>query len=186
VILGNWYPGVWLAWTQCNIGFLNMATPCEYAMKKIAVTKNMLEHIALPIAVSLLLILFASPAISADDLKRPFSPSDCGVTDRVGTPKLQQYCARLRQKMIDSDPGHGLIGKLEKADPIEGEPASQHYYWIGGVYFEGNSEIGRKILRACEVGRLCAAKVVEAKNWEHNVGHATFWIVKIIGEPIGE
>jgi hypothetical protein len=119
-----------------------------------------------------------------------FSPADCGVTDTLGPPRLQRYCATLRQQAIASDPGNGLIGKLDKADPISGEPASQRYYWIvtpdGQTYFDGSSDIGRKILKVCRVGRLCAVKVGVEKSWEHNVDHATFWITKIIGEPIGE
>jgi hypothetical protein len=115
-----------------------------------------------------------------------FSPADCGIEAGPDKAGLPQYCARLRQNMIASDPGHGLIGTLEKADPIEGEPASQHYYWIQQTYFDGNSSIGRKILKACTVGRLCAIKVGVEKSWEHNLSHATFWITKIVGEPIGE
>jgi len=91
---------------------------------------------------------------------------------------------------IASDPGHGLIGKLEKADPIDGEPASQHYYWIvtkdTQTYFDGNSAIGQRILKVCKIGQLCAVTVGEEKSWEHNVEHATFWITKLIGEPISE
>ena len=74
-----------------------------------------------------------------------FSPDDCGITDKPGTPALQRYCSSLRQKAINSDPGHILSGKLEKAAPIEGEPASQHYFWIdpgngeSKTYFDGNS-----------------------------------------------
>ena len=120
-----------------------------------------------------------------------FSPSDCGIDGQVDKPSLRQYCARLREKAIASDPGHGLIGTLEKADPIIGEPASQHYYWIvttdgQQIYFDGNSVIGQRILKVCKVGQLCAVKVGQEKSWEHNVDHATFWITKIIGEPIGE
>jgi hypothetical protein len=96
----------------------------------------------------------------------------------------------LRQRLINSDLGHDLIGRLEKAAPIEGEPASQHYYWIvkgdGHTYFDGNSVIGQKILKVCKVGQLCAVKVGEERSWEHNVDHATFWITKIVGDPIGE
>jgi|SRR5580704_8391953 hypothetical protein len=69
--------------------------------------------------------------------------------------------------------------------PIEGEPASEHYYLIGGNYFDGNSAIGQKILKVCKVGQLCAVKVGVGKSWEHNVDHATFWITKIVGGPIG-
>jgi hypothetical protein len=87
---------------------------------------------------------------------------------------------------INSDPGHDLIGKVEKAHPIEGEPASEHYYLIGGTYFDGNSAIGQKILKVCKVGQLCAVKVGVEKSWEHNVDHATFWITKIVGGPIGD
>ena len=121
-----------------------------------------------------------------------FSPADCGVTDTPGSPGLQRYCAKLRQQAIASDPGHALIGRLEKADPITGEPASQYYYWIipgdgsANLYFDGNSVTGQKILKVCKVGRLCAMKVAVEKSWEHNMDHATFWISKIVGEPIGE
>jgi hypothetical protein len=119
-----------------------------------------------------------------------FSPSDCGIESRTTGPGLEQYCAKLRQKQIASDPGHALIGKLDKADSIPGEPASQRYYWIvtgdGQIYFDGSSDIGQKILKVCKVGRLCAVKVGVEKSWEHNVDHATFWTTKIVGEPIGE
>jgi hypothetical protein len=119
-----------------------------------------------------------------------FSPSDCGIESGSNASGLRQYCATLRREMIAADPGGGLIGKLDKADPISGEPASQHYYWIvtpdGQTYFDGSSAIGRKILKVCKVGRLCAVKVGVEKSWEHNVDHATFWITKIIGDPIGE
>ena len=54
------------------------------------------------------------------------------------------------------------------------------------MYFDGNSGTGQKILKVCKVGRLCAMKVAVEKSWEHNVDHATFWIRKIVGEPIGE
>jgi hypothetical protein len=120
----------------------------------------------------------------------PFSPGDCTITAQVGTSALQRYCARLGQKVIKSDPGHGLIGRLDKAAPIEGEPDSQHYYWIvtgdGHTYFDGNSIIGRKILKVCKIGELCAMKVGAKKSWEHSVDHATFWITKIVGQPVGE
>jgi hypothetical protein len=84
-----------------------------------------------------------------------FSPSECGITNKIGTPALNRYCTRLRKKSIDADPGHGLIGKLEKAAHIEGEPASQHYYWIttkdgAHTYFDANSAIGRTILKECK------------------------------------
>jgi hypothetical protein len=120
-----------------------------------------------------------------------FSPSDCGITNQIGTSALQRFCARLSQKLVNSDPGHGLIGKLEKAAPIEGEPASLHYYWIttkdgGHTYFDANSIIGQKILKVCKVDQLCAMNVGEKKSWEHTVDHSTFWITKILGEPIGE
>jgi hypothetical protein len=135
------------------------------------------------------MILMSAALVSTSAVA--FSPSDCGIGNQVGTPALRQYCAKLRQKAIASDPGHGLIGRLEKAEPIEGEPASQHYYWIRAgdgdpTYFDGNSVIGQRILKACKVGQVCAAKVSTEKNWEHNVDHATFWITRVIGEPIGE
>jgi hypothetical protein len=120
-----------------------------------------------------------------------FSPSDCGISGEAEKPGLRQYCAGLRQKAIASDPGHGLIGKLEKADSIQGEPASEHYYRIvtgdgQQTYFDGSSVIGQKILKVCQLGRLCSVKASVEKSWEHNVGHATFWITKVLGEPIGE
>jgi hypothetical protein len=119
-----------------------------------------------------------------------FSPDDCGISNQLGTPALGRYCAGLRQNAINSDPGHGLIGKLEKAYPIKGEPASQHYYWIvtedSQTYFDGNSVIGQKILKVCKVGQLCAVKVGEERSHEHNLDHPTSWITKIVGEPIGE
>jgi hypothetical protein len=119
-----------------------------------------------------------------------FSHSDCGISDKIGTPALNRYCTKLHQKMINSDPGHGSIGKLEKATPFEGEAASQHYYWIvtkdGHTYFDGNSIIGRKILKVCSVDHLCAMNIGIEKSRKHDVGHAMFWITKIIGEPISE
>lgn len=120
-----------------------------------------------------------------------FSPGDCGIEAQVdNTPALQRFCANLRQKAINSDPGHDLTGRLEKAAPIEGEPASQYYYWIvegdQQTYFDGNSVVGQKILKVCKVGRLCALKGGTERSWQHNVDHATFWITKIVGEPIGE
>jgi hypothetical protein len=115
-----------------------------------------------------------------------FSPRDCGIEANVdNSAGLQQFCARIRGKLIN-DPGHGLIGKVEKATSIEGEPASEHYYLLGETYFDGNSFIGHKILKVCKVGHLCAVKAGVERNWEHNLDHATFWITKIIGEPIGE
>jgi hypothetical protein len=119
-----------------------------------------------------------------------FFPADCGVTDKVGTHALGRYCAILMQKAINSDAGQGLIGRLEHAAPIEGEPGSRDYYWVATengvapIYFDGNSVIGRKILKMCTLGRLCAIKVGIKKTWEHNVDHAMFWITKIVGEPI--
>src|SRR4051794_18094921 len=80
-----------------------------------------------------------------------FSPGDCGITDQSGTASLKRYYARLREKLVNSDPERALIGKLEKAVPIDGEPASQHYYWIvtesAPTYFDGESSIGQKILK---------------------------------------
>jgi hypothetical protein len=120
------------------------------------------------------------------DSQFAFSPGDCGIEGPVSTPALEQYCSSLRENLIDSDPDHDLIGRLEKAVPFEGEPDSQHYYWIGGIYFDGNSVIGQKILKVCKVGRLCAVKAGRERSWEHNINHATMWITKIVGEPIGE
>jgi hypothetical protein len=121
-----------------------------------------------------------------------WSPEDRRISNRPPTPALMRYCVKLRKEMIASDPGHYVIGKIENADPIDGEPASNHYYWInelnenGVLYFDGHSTIGRKILNICKVGQLCAVKVGVEKSWEHNVDHATFWISKIVGEPIGQ
>ncbi len=132
------------------------------------------------LAISITMILMSASALA-------FSPRDCGIeADVINTTGLQHFCAKLRQRLINSDPGHGLIGKVEKATPIEGEPASEHYYLIGGTYFDGNSFIGQKILKVCKVNHLCAVKVGVERSWEHNVDHATLWITKIVGEPISD
>ena len=119
------------------------------------------------------------------------TPLGHGISSTLLPHFKQQVRGRFYEK-IASDPGHALIGRLEKADPITGEPASQYYYWIipgdgsANLYFDGNSVTGQKILKVCKVGRLCAMKVAVEKSWEHNMDHATFWISKIVGEPIGE
>jgi hypothetical protein len=136
--------------------------------------------------------ILAIPAALISLRALAFSPGDCGITNKPGTPALQRYCSSLRQEAINSDPGHILFGKLEKAKPIEGEPASQNYYWIdpgngeSQTYFDGNSAIGKRILKVCKVSQRCAVKVGEEKSYAHNLDHATIWITKILGEPLGE
>jgi hypothetical protein len=87
---------------------------------------NMREHGAHHLLAFLSIMILATAALIWTSASA-FTPSDCGVTAEPGKPGLRQYCIRLRQTSIYSDSGHGLIGKLDKADPIEGEPESQHY-----------------------------------------------------------
>ena len=117
-----------------------------------------------------------------------FTPSDCSVSDkRGGSRALAKYCAQLRLHAIKSAPAYELSGVIERADPIEGEPKSAHYFWIKGadetLYFDGVSDIGRRILTACKVGQRCIVKIVGEKSWEHNLDHATFWIARLDGDP---
>jgi hypothetical protein len=117
-----------------------------------------------------------------------FSFSDCGIESGTNASGLRQYRTKLRREAIASDPG--MIGKLDKADPFRG--SLLHNVIIGSLH-RMDKLISTAILPWTKdiesmQGRsaLCSTKVGVEKSWEHNVDHATFWITKIIGEPIRE
>jgi hypothetical protein len=126
-------------------------------------------------------------AITVTPVLLAWTPEDCGPSDGANAaPGPRKYCENLRKRLIASDPGHYIMGKLENAPSIDGEPNSQHYYWINKMdnssptYFDGQSSIGQRILKVCTVGRLCELKIGIEKTWEHNLDHATFWISKLV------
>jgi hypothetical protein len=135
--------------------------------------------------------LLAFIGLSMPKTSFAFTPKDCEVTDRPGSRTLVAYCARLAKEAAKATPPEDIIGRIDKAEPIPGEPASKHFYEIhesadsSPYYFDGNSAIGRRILKACDAGEgnLCRLKISIEKSWEHKLDHATFWVTKVTGEP---
>jgi hypothetical protein len=101
-------------------------------------------------------------AITVTPVLLAWTPEDCGPSDGANAaPGPRKYCENLRKRLIASDPGHYIMGKLENAPSIDGEPNSQHYYWINKMdnssptYFDGQSSTQLEIsVPAIEVFRV--------------------------------
>ena len=101
--------------------------------------------------------------------------------------RIGKYCDELRRQGIANEPSSYFLGRIEKADPVPDDPNSKFYYWFrdlradagDGWYFDSRSNIGKKIMKVCNIGSTCVLKIVVRKSWELNVDHATFWIAKV-------
>ena len=150
------------------------------------------------LAAAALAIAFPAPTCTAQARPLALTPDLCGIHGNDGvwhnitaaeTRRIQKYCDDRTRKAIASDPGSYVLGRIEKADPVQGDPNSKFYHWIKSLdaepnasnYFDARSDIGKKILKVCYVNSVCALRISIRKSWELNLDHATFWIAKVSG-----